>query len=137
MNPILSLQTIATGTNTDERVFNVSNFDVLSDISGRLGNDIRNAALEGEKPVLKCYVGGNRLDPERQRLKIKSSLYLRYYAETCNEWRDHLRGLAPGQHSSEETSQRLRALAALCPMISPNHSHQYTLSSKDRCQRLQ
>ena len=32
--------------------------------------------------------------------KIKSSLYSRYYAETCNEWRAHLRGLAPAQHSS-------------------------------------
>ena len=38
--------------------------------------------------------------------QIKSSLYSRYYAETCNEWRVHLRNLVPGLHSSEETSQR-------------------------------
>ena len=30
---------------------------------------------------------------------------------TCNEWRDHLRGLAPGQYCcSKETSQQWRAL---------------------------
>ena len=42
--------------------------------------------------------------------KIKSSLYPRYHAEVCNEWRAHLRSLASGQHSSEETSQRWRAI---------------------------
>ena len=42
---------------------------------------------------------------------IKSSLYSRYYAEACNEWRVHLRGLVPGQHSSEETSQRWRVVS--------------------------
>ena len=48
--------------------------------------------------------------------KIKSSLYSRYYAEVCNERRDHLRGLAPGQHSSEETSQRWRAVDNTVPI---------------------
>ena len=28
----------------------------------------------------------------------------------CNEWRDHLRDLAPEQHSSKETSQQLRVI---------------------------
>ena len=42
--------------------------------------------------------------------EIKSSLYSRHYAQACNEWRVHLHGLAPGQHSSEETSQRWRAV---------------------------
>ena len=39
-------------------------------------------------------------------IKIKPSLYSWYYAESCNEWRAHLRNLAPGQHSCEGTSQR-------------------------------
>ena len=43
--------------------------------------------------------------------KIKSSLYSRCYAEACIEWRAHLHGLAPGQHSSEEAVQRRRAIA--------------------------
>ena len=30
-------------------------------------------------------------------VKIKSSLYSRYYAEACNKWRIHLRGLTAGQ----------------------------------------
>ena len=38
--------------------------------------------------------------------KIKSSLYSRYYAEACNEWRGPSLPLRPGQHSSEDTSQR-------------------------------
>ena len=45
---------------------------------------------------------------------IKSSLYSRYYAEACNERRIHLRGLASGQHSSEETSQWLQAVRDIC-----------------------
>ena len=40
--------------------------------------------------------------------KKRSSLHSRYYAEACNEWRGHLRGFAPGQRSSEETSQHWR-----------------------------
>ena len=51
--------------------------------------------------------------------KTKSSLYSRYYAEACNEWRIHLRGLAPGQHSFEETSHGGEPLATQYP-IRPN-----------------
>ena len=39
----------------------------------------------------------------------KSNLHYtrsRYYAEACKKWRGHLRGFAPGQRSSEKTSQR-------------------------------
>ena len=51
--------------------------------------------------------------------KIKSSLYLRYYAEACYEWWVHLRGIAPGEHScSEETSQRWRAVGDTVPDLS-------------------
>ena len=38
--------------------------------------------------------------------ELKLSLYSRYYIEVCNEWRVHLRGLAPGQHSFKEALQR-------------------------------
>ena len=41
---------------------------------------------------------------------VKSSLYSPYYAEASNEWRGPSRGLALVQHSSEETSQRWRAV---------------------------
>ena len=44
--------------------------------------------------------------------KIKSSLYSRYYAEACNELRDPSLHLAPGQHSSEETSQQWRVVGS-------------------------
>ena len=37
-------------------------------------------------------------------------MYLRYCAEACNEWRAHFRGIAPGQHSIVEASQRWRAV---------------------------
>ena len=37
---------------------------------------------------------------DKVKNKIKSSLYSRCYAEACNEWRDHLRGLTPGQHKN-------------------------------------
>ena len=47
-------------------------------------------------------------------VKIKSKtqivIILAILPEACNEWRDHLRGLAPGQHSSDETSLRWRAV---------------------------
>ena len=49
-------------------------------------------------------------------IKIKSLLYSRYYAEACNELRAYLRGLAPGLHSSEETSQRWRAVSNTVPI---------------------
>ena len=52
------------------------------------------------------------LAPHNQ-FKIKFSLCSRYFAETCNEWRPgeaHLSGLARGQYSSEEISQRWRAV---------------------------
>ena len=42
--------------------------------------------------------------------QTKSSLYSRYYAEACHEWRAHLRCLTPGQLSSEEISRRWRAV---------------------------
>ena len=43
-------------------------------------------------------------------VQINSSLYLRYYAEACTTGGDyHVRDLAPGQHSSQETSRRWRA----------------------------
>ena len=45
-----------------------------------------------------------------KKFKIKFSLYSRYYAEACNEWRVHLCDLTPGQHSFEETSQRWRTV---------------------------
>ena len=47
--------------------------------------------------------------------KIKSSSYSRYYTEACNKWWIHLCGLAPGQHSFEETSQRWRAVGDTVP----------------------
>ena len=37
-------------------------------------------------------------------------IILAYYTEARNEWRVHLRGLARGQHSSEKTWQRWRAV---------------------------
>ena len=50
--------------------------------------------------------------PEATLLKVKS-FYSRYYNETsCGV---HLRGLAPGQHSSKETSRE--PLATLCPVL--------------------
>ena len=48
------------------------------------------------------------------KIKTKSSLHSWYYAKACNEWRGHLRGLAPELHSAKETSQRWRAVATLC-----------------------
>ena len=42
--------------------------------------------------------------------KIKSLLYSRYYAEACDERWGPSWGLAPGQHSSEETSQWWRVV---------------------------
>ena len=45
----------------------------------------------------------------------KFSLYSREYAEAVPRGGSHLRGLAPGQHSSEETSQRRRAAAMSWP----------------------
>ena len=41
---------------------------------------------------------------------IKSSLYSRHYAEAYNEWRCPSPRLAPGQHSSEKTSQWRRGV---------------------------
>ena len=38
------------------------------------------------------------------------SLFSRYYAEACNEWRDPSLRLSAEQHSSENTSQRWRAV---------------------------
>ena len=38
------------------------------------------------------------------------AIYSRYYAKTCNEWRGPPPQLGPGQHSSEETSQRWRTV---------------------------
>ena len=46
---------------------------------------------------------------------IKSSLYSRYYAEACYSGAHH-HCLAPGQHSSEETSQWWRAVVTLRPI---------------------
>ena len=48
--------------------------------------------------------------------QIKSSLYSPYYAAACNELRGHLRGLAPGLHSSEEASQRWRDVGDTVPI---------------------
>ena len=42
--------------------------------------------------------------------KGKSSSYSRDYVAACTEWRGHLRDLAPGLRSSEETLQRWRAV---------------------------
>ena len=42
--------------------------------------------------------------------KIKSLLYSKYYVEACNSGVIHLRGLAPGQRSSKETSLKRRAV---------------------------
>ena len=43
--------------------------------------------------------------------KIKTSLYSRYYAEACKEWRAlYLRLIALGQHSYEETPRRWRVV---------------------------
>ena len=51
---------------------------------------------------------------------IKSSSYSRYYTEACNEWRVHLRGFAPEQHSCEETSQQWRAVGdTACDLTDP------------------
>ena len=46
-------------------------------------------------------------------IKSLLGLYSRYYAEVCNDQiviKPILRSLAPGQHSSEKTSQRLRSV---------------------------
>ena len=58
----------------------------------------------------------------------KPSLYSRHYSEACNEWQDPSRGLEPGQHSFEETSQRWRAVGYTLsdltgPGIEPRTSH--------------
>ena len=42
--------------------------------------------------------------------KIKSSLYSQYYAKRVTSGGNHLRGLTPGLHSSEGTSQGWRAV---------------------------
>ena len=58
---------------------------------------------------------------------IISSLYSRFYIEACNEWRDHLRDLASGQHSSEETSQWWRAVGdSVSALTESKISHTYT-----------
>ena len=47
------------------------------------------------------------------KIQIESWSYSRYYAEACNEWRGHLRGLAPGLHCAVpilSTSQRWRVV---------------------------
>ena len=50
-------------------------------------------------------------------VQIKSSLYSPYYAEaSCGA---HLRGLAPGQHSSEESSQRWRVVGDTVDLTGP------------------
>ena len=65
--------------------------------------------LETTSPALATSTSGRWYASLKKNL-IKSSLYSRYYAATCNEWRAYLRGLSPGQHSSEETSQRWQAV---------------------------
>ena len=40
-----------------------------------------------------------------QGIQIKPSLYSRYYAEACNEWRSPSSRFSAWQHSSDETSQ--------------------------------
>ena len=41
---------------------------------------------------------------------IKPSLYSRYFAEACNDWRGPSPRLSAGQYSSEETLQLWRAV---------------------------
>ena len=48
--------------------------------------------------------------------KIKSSCYSLYNAEACMSGAVLLRGLARGQHSSEETSQRWRVVGDTEPI---------------------
>ena len=55
-------------------------------------------------------MSGNFLQTDHNQ--VNPSLYSRYYAEACNKWWGHLRLSAPGQHSSEESSQRWRAYDA-------------------------
>ena len=53
------------------------------------------------------------------KLKIKSLLYLRYYAEVSGGV--HLHGLAPGQHSYEERRSIGEPLPTLCPISLPGN----------------
>ena len=39
-------------------------------------------------------------------IEIKSSLFSRYYAEACNEWRGHLRDLALGDTEPQKRRDR-------------------------------
>ena len=51
----------------------------------------------------------NSLEVQHQKI-IQSSFYSCYYAGACNKWRAHLRGFAPVQHCSVQTSQQWRAV---------------------------
>ena len=58
-----------------------------------------------------CLSGASNMKVILRQSKIKSSLQSRYYTQTCvTSGGAHLRGLAPGQRSSEETSQQRRAV---------------------------
>ena len=45
---------------------------------------------------------------QRMQSSTSASLYSRYYAEACNQWRDPSPRSVPGQHSSEETMHRVQ-----------------------------
>ena len=49
----------------------------------------------------------------------KPPSYSKYYSKYVTSSRAHVRGLAPGQHSSEETSQRWRAVDATVTNLTP------------------
>ena len=52
---------------------------------------------------LKTQINQHSIEIKR---KIKSASYSRYYDEEWNERRVHVRGLASGRYSSQDTSQR-------------------------------
>ena len=60
--------------------------------------------------------------------KIKSSLCSRYYAERLTNGGADLRCLAPGQHTSEEMSQRWRTVGNTVPIRLARESNPESLA---------
>ena len=89
-------------------------------------------SLEDIESLHSTATSGGKLGVKLQVLQllvceIKSSSYSRYYAKACNEWRDHLRGLASGQHCFKET------LATICPISLVRESNPRSPAGKAMC----